>query len=86
MNYYHEIDNYEINKQISTFNILICGPCGAGKSTFINQFMHDKIAKEGEGLSITNKIKSYIHPKYPIRIYDNSGLKMIIQLKYVKIL
>jgi len=84
MNYYHEIDNYEINKQISTFNILICGPCGAGKSTFINQFMHDKIAKEGEGLSITNKIKSYIHPKYPIKIFDTPGFEDELTIKIVK--
>jgi len=72
--------------KLNTFNILICGQFGEGKNTFINNFIHEKVAKEGECLYVTHKIKSYIHPKYRIRIYDNSGLKMIIQLKYVKIL
>ena len=54
MNYYHEIDNNDINAQINTFNILICGQCGAGKSTFINNFIHEKVAKEGEYIYATH--------------------------------
>ena len=46
--------------------------------------MHDKIAKEGEGLSITNKIKSYIHPKYPIKIFDTPGFEDELTIKIVK--
>ena len=75
MNYYHELGNNEINYQLNTFNILICGQEGVGKSTFINQFMQEKVANEGEGLSITHKIANYVHPKYPIRIYDTPGFE-----------
>lgn len=75
MNYYHEVGNNEINYQLNTFNILICGQAGVGKSTFINQFMQEKVANEGEGLSITHKISNYVHPKYPIRIYDTPGFE-----------
>ena len=75
MNYYHEVGNNEINYQLNTFNILICGQAGVGKSTFINQFMQEKVANEGEGLSITHKIANYVHPKYPIRIYDTPGFE-----------
>ena len=46
--------------------------------------MHDKIAKEGEGLSITNKIKSYIHPKYPIKIFDTPGFEDESTVKIIK--
>ena len=75
MNYYHEIGTGTTGAQSQTFNILICGVAGAGKSTFINQFLQQKCAKEGDGLSMTHEITSYIHPKYPIRIYDTPGIE-----------
>ena len=75
MNYYHEISNNDIKSQTHSFNILVCGPAGAGKSTFINQFLQSKTAKEGEGLSITHEITNYIHPTYPINIFDTPGFE-----------
>ena len=75
MKYYHEVGNTGINNHNQTFNILICGPAGVGKSSFINQFLQEKTAKEGEGLSVTQEITSYFHPKYPIRIYDTPGFE-----------
>lgn len=79
-NYFHEEgDNYEtFNEELSLdykFNILICGRAGTGKSTFINKFLEDKKAKEGEGLSVTHKIISYSNPKYPINISDTPGFE-----------
>ena len=75
MYYYHEVGNTENNAQVQTFNILICGQAGVGKSSFINQFIHEKVAKEGEGLSVTHEITNYIHPDYPIRLYDTPGFE-----------
>ena len=75
MNYYHEIGNSGIINRNQTFNILICGPAGVGKSSFINQFLQEKIAKEGEGLAVTHEITSYFHPIYPIRIFDTPGFE-----------
>ena len=71
MNYYHQIGNNEINSPLNAFNILICGSVGVGKNIFINQFIHEKIASEGEKL--WHKITNYLHPEYPIRIFDTLG-------------
>ena len=62
--YYHEWDSLpSINEDI--FNILILGESRSGKSSFINQFLQEKKAKE-----MTKKITKYFHPKYPITIFD----------------
>ena len=77
MNYYHEITNEDNEDKCDnqTFNILICGQAGTGKSTFINNFFQKKVAKEGEGLSVTHEITSYKHPNYPIKIFDTPGFE-----------
>ena len=83
MKYYHQIGNDEINSSsLNTFNILLFGRAGVGKSTFINQFMHEKIAKEGEELLY--KITNYIHPKYPIRIIETPGYEDENTVKLIK--
>jgi len=79
-NYFHEGgDSYEtFNDELSSdykFNILLCGRAGTGKSTFINKFLGDKKAKEGEGLSVTHNIISYSSSKYPINISDTPGFE-----------
>jgi len=84
MNYYHEVGNNDIKSEIQTFNILICGQAGVGKSCFINQFLQEKVAKEGEGLSVTHEITNYIHPKYPIRLFDTPGFEDDNTVKMVK--
>ena len=84
MNYYNEVRDSESNVQVHTFNILVCGPAGVGKSSFINQFLKEKVATEGEGLTITHKINNYIHPEYPIRLYDTPGFESDYTVKMVK--
>lgn len=88
-NYYHEEgDSFEsFNEELSTqykFNILVCGRAGSGKSSFINKFLGEKKAKEGEGLSVTHKIVSYCHRKYPINISDTPGFEDIKTVNNVK--
>ena len=84
MNYYYEIGQNDNKSQSNTFNILICGPAGVGKSCFINQFLNEKCAKEGEGLSVTYKITSYVHPNYPIKIIDVPGFESENSVKLVQ--
>ena len=73
-NYYHEFTTYK-SESPHSFNILICGPAGVGKSSFINQFLKEKQAKEGEGLSVTHNITKYYHPLYPITLFDTPGFE-----------
>ena len=74
-NYYHETGNGDGDKLIHSFNILICGKAGTGKSSFINQFLKKKVAKEGEGLSVTHKITKYTNKRYHIKLYDTPGFE-----------
>ena len=73
-NYYHEYTTYK-SESSHSFNILICGPAGVGKSSFINQFLKEKQAKEGEGMSVTHNITKYYHPLYPITLFDTPGFE-----------
>ena len=54
------------------------------KSTFINEFLGNRKAKEGEGLSVTHKIVTYSHQKYPINISDTPGFEDEDTLQKVK--
>ena len=88
-NYYHEEgDSFEtFNEEITTnykFNILVCGRAGTGKSSFINELLGNRKAKEGEGLSVTHNIVTYCHPKYPINISDTPGFEDDKTLSNVK--
>lgn len=83
INYYHEIGTFKLN-MCHSFNILICGPAGVGKISFINQFLQEKQAKEGEGLSVTHEITKYIHSKYPITIFDTPGFERYDTVKMVR--
>jgi GTP-binding protein EngB required for normal cell division len=88
-NYYHEEgDSFEtFNDEITTnykFNILVCGRAGTGKSSFINEFLGNRKAKEGEGLSVTHNIVTYCHPTYPINISDTPGFEDEQTLSNVK--
>lgn len=79
-NYFHEEGDYfeSFNEEISSnykFNILVCGRAGTGKSSFINKFLGERKAKEGEGLSVTRKIVSYSCQDYPINISDTPGFE-----------
>lgn len=69
------------SKYNATFNILILGRPGCGKSTLINLLLNEKKAREGIGFSITKLFSQYIHKDYPITLTDTPGFENDKDLK-----
>ena len=65
-------------------NILIVGQAGAGKSTLQNLLQGEKIAREGEGESITFRISFYIDKRYNITKIDCPGFESNQTVLYVR--
>ena len=72
--YFHPSRNNSM-KYISTFNILVVGRPGSGKSTLINLLLNKRKAREGIGTSITKIVSKYVHDKYPITFEDTPGFE-----------
>ena len=78
-------DNYLITKYPFTFNILLCGRPGVGKSTLINQILGKEKSYAKRGFNtITTKIVKYIHEKYPLVLYDSPGFETEKDISDVK--
>ena len=63
-------------KHSFTFNILVCGRPGCGKSLLINCILGKLKCFSGKGTSsLTNHVVKYIHDKLPLIIYDTPGFE-----------
>lgn len=76
-------DLNEILKNFATFNILICGRPGVGKSTFINFMIKTMVCKASSGKECSSKIIKYIHRTLPITFYDTPGISTEEKIKSV---
>ena len=69
MNYYHEKEKLKYWNSLKipiSFNILICG---VRKNNFLSQFLEVKQIKNSD------KIQKYLHPRYPIVIFNSPGFE-----------
>jgi len=73
---YH-LNNNKKNKikYKATFNILVIGRPGSGKSTLINILLNRRKAREGIGESVTQIVSKYVHDKYPLAFEDTPGFE-----------
>ena len=63
-------------KDSFTFNILVCGIPGCGKSLLINRILGKLKCFSAKGTdTLTKRIVKYIHDKLPIVIYDTPGFQ-----------
>jgi GTPase Era involved in 16S rRNA processing len=80
-----EADNQLMMKYSFTFNILICGKPGSGKSTLINKILGKAKCFSGKGTSsLTSHVVKYIHDKYPLVIYDTPGFEKPTDIERIK--
>ena len=59
---------------IFSFNIIVLGRPGAGKSSFINRMINAMICKAGMGGECSSKIIKYLHRVFPITFFDTPGI------------
>ena len=59
---------------IFSFNIIVLGRPGAGKSSFINKMISTMICKAGMGGECSSRIIKYLHRLFPITFFDTPGI------------
>ena len=80
-----EKDNELMIKHSFTFNIIVCGRPGAGKSTLINRILGKEKCLSAKGTSsLTQRVTKYISEKYPILIYDTPGFEKEEDVKRIQ--
>ena len=66
----------EKSQEMGSFNVLIAGKTGTGKSTLINAIFRDELAETGIGAPVTDSIRMITKEDVPIHIYDTVGLEL----------
>jgi GTP-binding protein EngB required for normal cell division len=59
---------------IFSFNIMVLGRPGVGKSSFINKMINAMICKAGMGGECSSRIIKYLHRVFPITFFDTPGI------------
>ncbi|MBR2743209.1 MAG: 50S ribosome-binding GTPase [Clostridia bacterium] len=67
---------HEEDVELETLNVMILGKTGVGKSTLVNNMFREKVAEIGVGKPVTDKIRQYVKPDFPLTIYDTPGLEL----------
>jgi len=68
---------------IFSFNIIVLGRPGVGKSSFINKMINSMICKAGMGAECSSRIIKYLHRIFPITFFDTPGISTEENVKKV---
>ncbi|MBQ3864683.1 MAG: 50S ribosome-binding GTPase [Clostridia bacterium] len=63
-------------KDLKKLNVMILGKTGVGKSTLINNMFSQNVAETGIGKPVTDEIRKYEKPDFPLAIYDTPGVEL----------
>lgn len=63
-------------EELNTLNVMVLGKTGVGKSTLVNNIFNQEVVKTGIGKPVTETIKRYKIPDYPVAIYDTPGIEL----------
>ncbi len=64
-----------IKKEKPIMNILLMGATGVGKSSLINGFFSQEVAKAGVGKSLTQHLEKYVDGEKGLILWDTKGIE-----------
>ena len=69
-------DSINRELKVGSFNILVVGRSGEGKSTLINEIFEENIAITGSSEPVTMETRKYTKKGFPFALYDTRGLEL----------
>ncbi len=63
-------------KNMKTLNVMLFGITGVGKSTLINNVFNENLAATGVGRPVSDSVRKYTKPDFPLAVYDTPGLEL----------
>lgn len=66
---------------LKQLNLIVAGKTGVGKSTLINAMFRENLAETGIGRPVTEHMRKYSKPDFPLAIYDTRGFELSAEVQ-----